>query len=103
MMSFEEMAALDAFLIKRIQDEQKEFKRTDQQVGQMAFGWMKSPKMKMQAIKGFGDKKPQQLRLADYINLCEALELNLAKECREALEAVKAAAIGITSIDFEKI
>ena len=44
MMSFEEMAALDAFLIKRIQDAQEEFKRTDQQVGQMAFGWMKSPK-----------------------------------------------------------
>ena len=28
MMSFEEMAALDAFLIKRIQDAQEEFKRT---------------------------------------------------------------------------
>lgn len=104
MMSFEEMAALDAFLIKRIQDAQEEFKRTDQQVGQMAFGWMKSPKMKMQAIKGFGDKKPQQLRLADYINLCEALGLNWAKECREALKAVKAAGKGgweMTSKDIE--
>lgn len=91
MMNFEEMALLDSILIKAIQNEQERVKRTDQLLGQQAFGWMKSPKMKLQAIKGFGDKKPQQLRLADYINLCEALGLNWADVCREALKAVKAA------------
>ena len=91
MMSCEEMALLDSILLKRIQEEQEQAKRTDLLLGQQAFGWMKSPKMKIQAIKGFGDKKPQQLRLADYLNLCEALGMDSAKECREALKAVKAA------------
>lgn len=90
MMNFEEMALLDSILIKAIQNEQERVKRTDQLLGQQAFGWMKSPKMKLQAIKGFGDKKPQQLRLADYINLCEALGLNWGDVCREALKTVKA-------------
>lgn len=90
MMNFEEMALLDSILIKAIQDEQERVKRTDQLLGQQAFGWMKSPKMKLQAIKGFGDKKPQQLRLADYINLCEALGLSWVDVGRDALKAVKA-------------
>ncbi len=91
MMNFEEMALLDSILIKSIQGEQERAKRTDQLLGQQAFGWMKSPKMKLQAIKGFGDKKPQQLRLADFINLCEALGLSWQEEIRSAIKAVKAA------------
>lgn len=91
MMTFDEMALLDATLIKRIQEEQKRVKRTDLSLGQQAFGWMKSPKMKLQAIKGFGDKKPQQLRLADWLNLCEAMGLSWQDEIRTALKAVKAA------------
>lgn len=90
MMNFEEMALLDSILIKSIQGEQERAKRTDQLLGQQAFGWMKSPKMKLQAIKGFGDKKPQQLRLADFINLCEALGLSWQEEIRSAIKAVKA-------------
>ena len=91
MMTFDEMALLDATLIKRIQEEQERVKRTDLSLGQQAFGWMKSPKMKLQAIKGFGDKKPQQLRLADWLNLCEAMGLSWQDEIRTALKAVKAA------------
>ena len=91
MMTFDEMALLDARLIKRIQEEQERVKRTDLSLGQQAFGWMKSPKMKLQAIKGFGDKKPQQLRLADWLNLCEAMGLSWQDEIRAALNAVKAA------------
>ncbi len=91
MMTFDEMALLDARLIKRIQEEQERVKRTDLSLGQQAFGWMKSPKMKLQAIKGFGDKKPQQLRLADWLNLCEAMGLSWQDEIRAALKAVKAA------------
>ena len=91
MMTFDEMALLDARLIKRIQEEQERVKRTDLSLGQQAFGLMKSPKMKLQAIKGFGDKKPQQLRLADWLNLCEAMGLSWQDEIRAALKAVKAA------------
>lgn len=91
MMTFDEMALLDATLIKRIQEEQERVKRTDLSLGQQAFGWMKSPKMKLQAIKGFGDKKPQQLRLADWLNLCEAMGLSWQDEIRTALKAVKMA------------
>lgn len=89
MMNFEEMALLDSFLIKVVQEAQEGAKRTDQLLGQQAFGWMKSPKMKLQAIKGFGDKKPQQLRLADFINLCEALGLSWQDEIKKALKALK--------------
>jgi len=93
MMTFDEMALLDALLIKRLQEEQERGvnKRTDLSLGQQAFGWMKSPKMKLQAIKGFGDKKPQQLRLADWINLCEAMGLSWQDEIRTALKAVEKA------------
>lgn len=92
-MTFDEMALLDALLIKRLQEEQERGvnKRTDLSLGQQAFGWMKSPKMKLQAIKGFGDKKPQQLRLADWINLCEAMGLSWQDEIRTALKAVEKA------------
>ena len=93
MMTFDEMALLDALLIKRLQEEQERGvnKRTDLSLGQQAFGWMKSPKMNLQAIKGFGDKKPQQLRLADWINLCEAMGLSWQDEIRTALKAVEKA------------
>lgn len=93
MMTFDEMALLDALLIKRLQEEQERGvnKRTDLSLGQQAFGWMKSPKMKLQAIKGFGDKKPQQLRLADWINLCEAMGMSWQDEIRTALKAVEKA------------
>ena len=89
MMTFEEMAQLDSILIQAVQAAQESAKRTDQLLGQQAFGWMKSPKMKLQAIKGFGDKKPQQLRLADFINLCEALGLSWKDEVAKALKVIK--------------
>ena len=90
MMNFEDMARLDAILIKAIQDAQEASNRTDQLLGQQAFSWMKSPKMKLQAIRGFGGKKPQQLRLTDFTNLCEALGLSWQEEVKKAMKALKA-------------
>lgn len=89
MLTFEEMALLDSYLIKRVQEEQERARRTDLALGQQSFGWLKSPKMKLQAIKGFGDKKPQQLRLADFINLCEALGMSWQNEVKEALKQIE--------------
>ena len=89
MMNNEEMALLDSILIKKMEEVQKQNNRTDQQLGEQAFGWMKSPKMKLQSIKGYGERKQQQLRLADFINLCEALGISWQKECADALKAVK--------------
>lgn len=89
MMNYEEMALLDSILIRKIEESQKNNNRTDQQLGEQAFGWMKSPKMKLQSIKGYGERKQQQLRLADFINLCEALGLSWQKECAEAIREVK--------------
>ena len=90
MLNNEEMALLDSLLMEKIEAEQSRVKRTDQQLGEQAFGWLKSPKMKIQSIKGYGDRKAQQLRLADYLNLCEALGLSWVDICKEAIKAVKA-------------
>ena len=89
MLTNEEMTLLDSYLIKKMEAEQERVKRTDQQLGEQAFGWLKSPKMKIQSIKGYGDRKAQQLRLADYLNLCEALGLSWTDVCKEAIKAVK--------------
>ena len=89
MMSNEEMTLLDSILIRKVEETQKANNRTDQQLGEQAFGWMKSPKMKLQSIKGYGERKQQQLRLADFINLCEALGLSWQKECADALKEIK--------------
>ena len=91
MMSQEDMTLLDKFIREAIFTEQERVGRSDRSLGQQAFGFLKTPHMKMQSIKGGGGKVPQQLRFADIVNLCEALGLNWVDVCREALKAVKAA------------
>lgn len=88
MMSYEQMAELDNLLVAAIQAAQDQNKRTDLQLGLQAFGWMKSPIMKVQAIKGYGNRKPQQIRLADFINICEALGLSWQDEAKKALRTL---------------
>lgn len=90
MLTKEEMELLEDAIRQKLIDEQKRLGKSDEYIGTMAFGWIKSPRMKMQVIKGASTKKPQQMRFADMLNLCEALGLNWVEVGRDALKAVKA-------------
>ena len=91
MLTKEEMDVCDDVIRQRIAGEQKRLGKSDGYIGTLAFGWIKSPRMKMQIIKGTSTKKPQQIRFTDMVNLCEALGLSWVDVGREALKAVKAA------------
>ena len=90
MLTQEDMVLLEQYIREIIFAEQERVGRSDRNLGAQAFGFLKTPHMKMQAIKGGPERKPQQLRFGDICNLCEALGLNWADVCREALKAVKA-------------
>ena len=89
MLTKDEMDSVDGALRDAIVTEQARLGKSDEFIGKQAFGWVKSPRMKMQAIKGASTKKAQQLRLTDVINLCEALGLSWVDEVRKALKNVK--------------
>ena len=91
MLSKEEMEICDDVIRQRLAEEQKRMGKSDEYIGNLAFGWIKSPRMKMQVIKGSSTKKPQQMRFTDMVNLCESLGLSWVDVGREALKAVKAA------------
>ena len=89
MLTKEEMDSVDGALREALSAEQARLGKSDDYIGKLAFGWVKSPRMKMQAIKGASTKKAQQLRLTDVVNLCEALGLSWSDEVRKALKTVK--------------
>ena len=89
MLTKEEMDSVDNALREKFSEEQVRLGKSDEYIGSLAFGWVKSPRMKMQAIKGASSKKAQQMRLTDVINLCEALGLSWVDEVRTALKIVK--------------
>ena len=91
MLTKEEMDLCDGVIRQKLAEEQRHLGKSDEYIGSLAFGWIKSPRMKMQVIKGASTKKPQQMRFTDMVNLCEALGLSWVEVGREALKAVKAA------------
>ena len=91
MLTKEDMVRVDACILKSLVEKQDAIGTTDKALGEQAFSWNSSPIMKIQAIKGKGGKKPQQMRFTDMVNLCEALGLSWVDVGREALKAVKAA------------
>lgn len=95
MFTKDDMTELDAQICKIIFAKQDVLNLSDRKLGKQAFGFLKTPHMKMQSIKGGGGKEPQQLRFADIYNLCEALGLDWYKEvCLPAIKAVEAAQHG---------
>ncbi len=89
MLNKEDMDAVDACVLKALMEKQAAIGTTDKALGEQAFSWQSSPIMKVQAIKGKGGKKPQQLRFPEIVNLCEALGLSWQEVCREALKCAK--------------
>ncbi|WP_022655016.1 hypothetical protein [uncultured Desulfovibrio sp.] len=77
--------AIRALLVAR----KAELKLSEKVLGQMAFPYMGKPSGKVRSIlveQGAGDsKKPQEIRLADLVNLCQALGLNLHDVIRSGL------------------
>lgn len=91
MLTKDEMTELDAQMCKIIFAKQELIGLSDRKLGKQAFGFLGTPHMKMQSIKGGGGKAPQQLRFADIYNLCEALGLDWYREvCLPAVRAVEA-------------
>lgn len=91
MLTKDDMDRLDACILRALLAKQALIGTTDKALGEQAFGWQASPIMKIQRIKGKGGQKPQQLRLADMLNLCEALGLSWNEVIREAIKAAREA------------
>ena len=89
MLSQEDMVLLEQHIREAIFAEQERVGRSDRNLSAQAFGFLKTPHMKIQAIKGGPERKPQQLRFGDILNLCEALGLPWRKVCEDAIKAVK--------------
>lgn len=89
MLNKDDMDKVDACILRQLIAKQEAIGTTDKALGEQAFSWQASPIMKIQRIKGKGSKKPQQLRLADILNLCEALGLSWSDVIRDALKASK--------------
>ena len=89
MLTKEDMDSVDACVLKALVEKQDTIGTTDKALGEQAFSWHSSPIMKIQAIKGKGGKKPQQLRFPEIVNLCEALGLSWHDVCKNAIKAIK--------------
>lgn len=94
MLNKQEMDAWDAAIRSILIARKKEKNLSDGDLGERAFeNVAASVKSKVQYVlvgQGSGDKrKPQQLRAADLMNLCEALELSITDVMEAARRLVK--------------
>ena len=92
MLNKEDMDKVDACILEALTAKQEAIGTTDKALGEQAFPWTASPIMKIQRLKGKGTQKPQQLRLTDLMNLCEALGLSWSEVSKAAVKQVKAQA-----------
>lgn len=90
MLTKDGMVIFDDAIRTQLAARQKELRLSDKALGQMAFPFMGNPLGKVRSIliaQGAGeDKKPQNLRMADLVNLCQALGLNLHDVIRMGLK-----------------
>ena len=89
MLNKQAMEALHEAIRTSLVARQEELKLSDERLGKQAFGYMGSPRMKIQALfvaQGKGERrKPQVINIAELINLCEALGLSWRDEIQKAL------------------
>lgn len=90
MLNQDDMVILEQRIMDAVFSEQERVGRSDRNLAAQAFGFLKTPHMKIQAIKGGPNRKPQQIRIGDLLNLCEALGLNWRDVIGDAVKAVKA-------------
>lgn len=89
MLNKDDMEKVEACILRHLVEKQSAIGTTDKALGEQAFPWITSPIMKIQRLKGKGGQKPQQMRLTDLMNLCEALGLSWVEVTRDALKTVK--------------
>lgn len=94
MFTKQEMDAWDEQVRLQLVARKKELGMSDAELGQLAFTDVaKAPKSKVQYVltgQGSGDaRKPQNLRAADLLNLCEALRLSWYDIIEQARKAIK--------------
>lgn len=94
MFTKQEMDAWDEHIRLRLVARKKELGLSDLELGEKAFTDVaKVPKSKVQYVltgQGAGEnRKPQNLRAADLMNLCEALRLSWYDIMEDARKAVK--------------
>ena len=92
MLNKQEMDALHDAIRTSLVARQEELKLSSEKLGKQAFGFMASPRMKVQALfvaQGKGERRrPQVINIAELINLCEAMGLSWQDEIRKALKAI---------------
>lgn len=90
MLTKEGMLVFDETIRSLLVARKSELKLSEKALGQMAFPYMGKPAGKVRSIlieQGAGEnKKPQEIRLADLVNLCQALGLNLHDTIRAGLK-----------------
>lgn len=89
-----EMDQWDAAIRAKLLERKKELAMSDAELGEKAFkNVAAAPKSKVQYVligQGAGEnRKPQNLRAADLMNLCEALRLSVWDVMEDARKAVK--------------
>ena len=89
MLNKEDMDRVDACILEALIAKQEAIGTTDKALGEQAFPWVSSPIMKIQRFKGRGSTKPQQMRLTDLMNLCEALGLSWSEVAKNAVKKAK--------------
>lgn len=90
MLTKDGMIIFDDAIRTQLTARQKELRLSDKALGQMALPFMGNPLGKIRSIliaQGAGEgKKPQSLRMADLVNLCQTLGLNLHDVIRMSLK-----------------
>ncbi len=90
MLTKEGMIIFDETIRSLLVARKAELKLSEKALGQMAFPFMGKPAGKVRSIlieQGAGEKaKPQEIRLADLVNLCQALGLNLHEVIRAGVK-----------------
>lgn len=94
MFTKKEMDEWDSAIRMALLERKKEFNMSDAELGEKAFKDVAAvPKSKVQFVlvgQGSGEnRKPQNLRAADLMNLCEALRLSIWDVMENARKAVK--------------
>ena len=92
MLTKEQMDSLHDAIRAALVARQEELKLSDERLGKQAFGYLGSPRMKIQALfvaQGKGERRrPQVINIAELINLCEAMGLSWQDEIRNALKTI---------------
>ena len=91
----EEMDVFEASIREALVARKDELGLSDERLGRAAFPFMPYPRGKVQAMlvgQGApGKRRPQNLRFADVITVCEAIGLSWVDIGRDALKAAKTA------------